>query len=268
MEIEALEEIKTKVHLALPFTMFEKYLPRVLEWGLSLEVGLDHQALDLYRIRDFRHAASLLKRQKIKCTVHAPFCDISPGAFDGLVRRASIKRLQEALRVARYFEPEVVVFHSGYHPGYHRERKEAWLDLVKAGIAEVLALAEKWGLCLALENVFESAAALLTNIVEEINSPFLGYCFDAGHAFAFAKSSWRPWLEAFEERLLELHVHDNEGHWDDHLPPGRGKIPFEEIFKFLVEKGRRPVVTFEAHREEDVLPGYLYLKELFSKISW
>ncbi len=262
------EEVKTRVHLALPFVMFEKYLPRALALGLSLEVGLDHQALDLYRARDFRQKASLLKRHRIRLTVHAPFCDLSPGAFDGLVRRASIRRLHEALRVARYFQPEVVVFHSGYHPGYHRERQEAWVELAREGISALLPLAEKWGLRLALENVFEPSPALLTRIVEELDSPLLGYCFDAGHVFAFAKTSWEPWLEAFYGRLFEIHVHDNDGRWDDHLPPGRGKIPFEEIFKFLAQRGIRPVVTFEAHREEDVLPGYLYLAKLFSQISW
>ncbi len=262
------QEIKRRVHLALPFVMFEKYLSRALALGLSLEVGLDHQALDLYRARDFRKAATLLKRKRVPVTVHAPFCDLSPGAFEGPVRRASIRRLKEALRVARYFEPRVVVFHSGYHPGYHRERQEQWVKLAREGVGELLPLAETWGLKLALENVFEPSPALLTRIVEHFSSPFLGYCFDAGHAYAFAKTTWQPWLEAFGERVFELHVHDNDGSWDDHLPPGQGRIPFRDILSFLAKNGVRPVITFEAHREEDVLPGLLYLQELFSQISW
>ena len=262
------EETRRKVHISLPFVMFDQFLPEALKLGLSLEVGLDHQALDLYQAHDFRQAARILKREKINLSVHAPFCDLSPGAFDGLVRKASLKRLEEALRIARYFEPRVVVFHSGYHPGYHRERQEKWLELAREGLETLIPLAEKWNLKLALENVFEPGPELLTRIVEEISSPLLGYCFDAGHAYAFAKSSWKPWLTSFEKRLFEIHVHDNDGTWDDHLPPGKGRIPFREIFSFLAEKGLKPVVTFEAHRAEDVLPGLLYLEGLFSQTSW
>ncbi len=259
MEETLLEAVKKRVHLALPFPMFAQYLDRAIREGLALEVGLDHQALDLYRTNDFRKAARLLKKADLPCTVHAPFCDLSPGAFDALVRQASLKRLKQALRVARYFDPEVVVLHSGYHPGYHKERAKQWQALTKGALEDLTLEAERYGLHLALENVFEPEPDLLTEIVEEIDSPILGYCFDAGHALAFAKSSWQPWLSSFKGRLFELHLHDNHGDWDDHLPPGRGKIPFPKIFAYLKRQGLNPVFTFEAHREEDVWPGLKYL---------
>ncbi len=262
------QETKRRVHLALPFVMFGDYLAEALAAGLSLEVGLDHQALDLFTMADFKAAAAKLKKAGVKLTVHAPFCDLSPGAFDSLVQKASVTRLKQALEVACFFEPQVVVIHSGYHPGYHRERQVKWLELVRSGLEEVVRLAEERGLRLALENVFEPEPALLTAIVEYFASPALGYCFDAGHAYAFARSSWQPWLEAFRGRLFEIHVHDNDGRWDDHLPPGRGKIPFREIFAFLAKEDLKPVVTFEAHRAEDVLPGLAYLQEIFEAISW
>ncbi len=261
-----IEKIKKIVHIALPFPMLiEKYWPRVREEGLSLEVGLDHQTLDRYRLKDIRSMAQKLLKAGIACTVHAPFSDLSPGAFDLLVRRASVRRLEQGLRAARYFRPQVVVLHSGYHPGYHRERISEWQKMVVEGLKRLVEIAERYELRLALENVFEPEPQVLTKIVEEINSPYLGYCFDAGHAFAFAKSSWQPWLEAFRGRLFEMHLHDNDGSWDDHLPPGQGKIPFLSIFQFLKEHHLRPSFTFEAHREEDVWPGLVYLAEALNQ---
>ncbi len=262
MEKALLEAVKRRIHIALPFPMFAQYLPRALEEGLALEVGLDHQALDLYRANAFRKAAHQLQKAQVPCTVHAPFCDLSPGAFDALVRQASLKRLKQALRVARYFAPKVVVLHSGYHPGYHKERAQQWQELAKETLQALTVEAERLDLRLALENVFEPRPELLTEIVEDIDSPYLGYCFDAGHALAFAKSSWEPWLSAFKGRLFELHLHDNHGDWDDHLAPGQGQIPFPAIFAYLKEKNLRPVFTFEAHREEDVWPGLEYLARL------
>ncbi len=265
-EVRVSSEIKKRVRIAIPFPMLKgRYLPVVLEEGIVPEIGLDHQALDLFSPEDFQEAARMLQEAGIRPTVHAPFCDLSPGAFDREVRRASLKRLKEALEIARLFAPEVVVFHSGYHPGYHRERQEAWQELFRPGLRELVALAENLGLKLALENVFEPSPSLLTTLVEEMNSPALGYCFDAGHALAFAKSEWVPWLEAFKGRLFEIHVHDNDGTWDDHLVPGQGKIPFPEIFSFLEAEGLAPVITYEAHREEDVLPGLVYLERILQE---
>ncbi len=262
------QEIKKKVHLALPVVFFDRYLPLALREGFSLEVGLDDEALDKFTEKDFQAFARTLDEHDIKRSVHAPFRDLSPGALDAAIRRTSVNRLKQALETAAIFSPEIVVLHTGFHAPYHLERKDSWLGYAREGFAEITTHAEKLGLKLALENVSEPDPSWLTPIVEEIKSPALGYCFDAGHAYAFAKTTWEPWLYAFGPRLFELHVHDNDGSWDLHLPPGQGKIPFAEIFSYLARKGIKPLVTFEAHRKEDVLQGLIYLEELFSQTSW
>ena len=252
--------VKKIIHVTIPFPLLiEKYLSRVLEEKLSIEVGFDHGTFDHYRAKDLRFVAKKLQKAGISCTVHAPFCDLSPAAFDRLIQKASLKRLEQALKAARYFEPKVVVFHSGYHPGYHRDRVSEWQSLAIEAIESLLEKAIGYNLRLAIENVFEPNPEILKNIVEKIDSEILGYCFDPGHSLAFAKSNWQPWLEAFYTRIFELHIHDNNGDWDDHLCPGEGKIPFLEIFKFLSTHCLRPVFTLEAHREEDVLFWHMFL---------
>ncbi len=263
--MEKTRPIKGYVHLALPFTMFPRYLDKALEAQLFLEVGLDHQALDLFKAKDFRKAAKIIHKRNLGCSVHAPFTDLSLGALDALISRTSLKRLRQALKVASYFRPKTIVIHSGYHPGYHRERLKEWQQRLQEGLEALLYEAERLDLYLALENVFEPDPSFLTSVVEKIASPHLGYCFDAGHALAFAKSPWQPWLEAFTPRLFELHIHDNNGDWDAHLPPGKGKIPFLEIFTYLKDKNLCPLLTFEAHREEDVLPGLALIAQMLEK---
>ncbi len=266
---EILTLIKKLVHVTIPFPLLvEKYLFRILEEKISIEIGFDHGTFDKYQIKDIRYVARKLQKAEISCTIHAPYCDLSPAAFDKLIQKASLKRLEKALRAARYFEPKVVVLHLGYHPGYHRERVSEWQNLAKEALEYLLEKAIKFDLKLAVENVFEPRPEVLTGIVEKINSPILGYCFDPGHCYAFAKSSWQPWLEAFSNRIFELHIHDNNGDWDDHLCPGQGSIPFMEIFEFLSTRHLKPVFTLEAHREEDVLPGLTYLASVLHKTGF
>jgi len=57
-------------------------------------------------------------------------------------------------------------------------------------------------------------------------------------------------------RLRTLHLHDNYGEVDDHLPPGRGTIDWADLFAALAEVGyARPLqleLTDRApHRDYD-----------------
>ena len=42
-----------------------------------------------------------------------------------------------------------------------------------------------------------------------------------------------------------LHLHDNSGHWDDHLVPGQGNINWPAVFDALDDIGYKGVYNFE-----------------------
>ena len=42
-----------------------------------------------------------------------------------------------------------------------------------------------------------------------------------------------------------LHLHDNSGHWDDHLLPGMGNINWPAVFEALEAIGYSGVYNFE-----------------------
>ncbi len=250
-----------RVFVSVPFELLvEKYWPLIRERRLPVEISLDREVLDSFGFSDFKRMADQLREAEVPCNVHAPFCDLSPGAMDSLVREASIRRLREALRVAALFEPVTVVVHSGYHPGYHREIVARWQTRALEGFKVLLFEAGELGLRLALENVFEPGPEVLQPLFEGL--PGLTWCFDPGHALAFARTDWRDWLPVLYPYLSEIHLHDNHGEWDEHLALGEGRIPFPEIFAFLRQKALKPVLTIEAHQEEAVEPSLRYLEEL------
>ncbi|HFC98041.1 MAG TPA: sugar phosphate isomerase/epimerase [Thermosulfurimonas dismutans] len=255
-----------QIFVSIPFDLLvQKYLPLVREKGLWVEVSLDREALDTYRFEDFRRVAEELHQAGVRCNVHAPFCDLSPGALDSLVREASVRRLREALRIALLFDPRTVVFHSGYHPGYHREQVPRWQERLHRSLEILLAEAGELGLTLALENVFEPSAEVLLPLFEA--HPGLTWCFDPGHAQAFARTHWKDWLPRLYPYLSEIHLHDNRGDWDEHLALGEGTIPFPEILGFVYDRGLAPVLTLEAHAEEAVAPSLRYLRELLGRLQ-
>jgi sugar phosphate isomerase/epimerase len=72
---------------------------------------------------------------------------------------------------------------------------------------------------------------------------------------AFSETSLADWLSALGTRVTHLHLHDNDGTADQHLPLGQGTIDFAYLFRFLTSPQgppARPLIALEPHREEDV----------------
>jgi sugar phosphate isomerase/epimerase len=112
-----------------------------------------------------------------------------------------------------------------------------------------------------LENVYESDPGCLGALLDQVNSPCLRFCFDTGHFNAYSKTDLTLWLERLGRYVGELHLHDNEGSTDDHLPVGKGNFPFDRLFAFLREKGISPIVTVEPHTEQNLWDTLAYIRE-------
>jgi sugar phosphate isomerase/epimerase len=101
-----------------------------------------------------------------------------------------------------------------------------------AAVAELAEAADGRGLRLMVENLGSSFGTVdeLAPLLEA--DPRIGFHFDAGHANLSGRSVTEL-LEAFGERLAHVHVSDNLGVDDLHLPLGAGTVPWEEVVRGL-----------------------------------
>ena len=83
---------------------------------------------------------------------------------------------------------------------------------------------------------------------ERLDTKYKTVCVDTGHTQEVGSF----WVPAPEEmiRILGrdisiLHLHDNNGHYDDHLLPGMGNINWPAVFDALDEVGYEGVYNFE-----------------------
>jgi sugar phosphate isomerase/epimerase len=83
---------------------------------------------------------------------------------------------------------------------------------------------------------------------DRLNTRYKTICVDTGHTHE-AGSFWVPAPEEMIRILGKdvsiLHLHDNSGHWDDHLLPGMGSIHWPGVFDALEEIGYNGVYNFE-----------------------
>jgi sugar phosphate isomerase/epimerase len=245
------KKILEKIQVNVPFLKLKNdYLPLFMEYGMNPEIGIDANALDSASDKEFRDVAEMLKDNKRKITLHGPFMDLVPGGLDGMLLRATRKRLERFFEIVPIFEPANVVCHTGYDPGHYGEHWKEWLANSVATWESHVACAERSGFKLLLENVYESDPEVHCALFNAIPSHAFGFCLDVGHHHVFSKRPLKEWMGAIGEKIMELHLHDNNGEEDKHLAVGKGNADFAGLFRCINEKGLSPTITLEPHKEE------------------
>jgi sugar phosphate isomerase/epimerase len=175
---------------------------------------------------------------------------LSPGSFDPLVRHATRLRLQQFFDLLTVFRPVQVVCHTGYDSRHYRDRRTRYLENSIATWEPLVEQAERFETPLLIENVWEHDPEFHQELLSALPSPCFGFCLDVGHQHSFSTTSLDTWLRTLGDRLMEIHLHDNDGSHDYHLPIGFGTIDFDRLFAFLLENQKKPVLTLEPHTKE------------------
>ena len=244
------KQITSRCFINLPFTDFFQYQGIIIDQLLQPEIGLEGEVLDTASADDFRNAAGILKKHRLRCTLHAPFGGLLPGAADRSVLQATRRKLKKAFELIPLFEPASIVCHLGYETDKDGPGQEEWFATSLETWEELLAIAEKEGALMMLENTYETGPGLHDRIFRALDSTSAGFCLDVGHVNTFARNTWQDWLPALEPWLGQLHLHDNNGDGDRHLAPGQGSFDFKGLFDYLRERQLHPIMTLEPHSEE------------------
>jgi len=99
--------------------------------------------------------------------------------------------------------------------------------------------------------------------------PDLKFHLDVAHAFIENRMKGvRDYIEAFGDRLAHVHIHDNHGKWDEHLPLGSGEIDFRKVIRSLKEIDYDRTITFEVFTSRtDAVHSREFFKKEWSKVN-
>ncbi|RMF47460.1 MAG: sugar phosphate isomerase/epimerase [Deltaproteobacteria bacterium] len=239
-------------HVHVPFRHVERYLPLLAERHWQPELALQAADLDGHEPDYFANIGARLVGAGLRVTVHAPFMDLNPGAVDPAVRDATRLRYRQTFEAAARLKADLIVFHPGYDPWHYGAQTRAWQEQALAFWPEFLQRADRDGITIALENIFDRSSRLLSWLVRTLDHPRFGHCFDIGHWQLYGTQELQPWLDNLGDRLVHLHLHDNRGRVDDHLPLGAGKIDFTPLWNHLRGLASLPSMTLEAHSIDDL----------------
>ncbi|MHC1564079.1 MAG: sugar phosphate isomerase/epimerase family protein [Candidatus Hecatellaceae archaeon] len=271
-----------KVKLGLPSNLFAKQsleasLSRV--WKLNpeaVELVLDKPHITAEELEDGGKLEARLRETlrslspKREISVHANFQRINPSSLSFQQRSRSLRLLEECLRISAGLEAKVLVVHPGWLPPASRVpliggivRRLAWKAL-QASMKACLKLSENYGVTVGLENIHGKLSPFtLPSQASNLSLEGLKFTFDLGHAYIEARRRLKMaggeaerWIAGevachLQGKLAHVHLHDNRGLTDTHLPPGEGEIDFNPMVEALEKAGFQGQVILEVWNPEN-----------------
>ena len=210
---------------------------------------------------------------------HAPFAnDIDISSTDLDRREYSLDEILIAVEAAAALGVHYFVIHPGPENAEHPSREERLVRIenVVSVLNRVSLRCSELGIRCVLENklphlLFGNSHDILW-ILAALETTQVGGCLDTGHAFL--SGDLYSLVYKLAPYLRMLHVHDNKGHGDEHLPPSEGRIDWLAFMRELVQihfhgpfileiaSGSDPEIVMERARK-----GRSYLRSLARRIA-
>ena len=208
-------------------------------------------------LKDRERITDLLSSCNLEIVGHLPTF-ISIADLYESIRQASIDETIRALEAGVAVGIEKFVLHPGTIRGIGKQVKEKANKYADKSLAQIIKKASELKVLLCLENMFpETHGPTEPFEFEKIFSkyPELRFTLDIAHAHIGTNKNRSPeFIKRFSSKLFHIHISDNYGREDNHLPIGAGMIYFGRIFKELKMIGYNETITLEVFsRDRDYL---------------
>lgn len=160
------------------------------------------------------------------------------------------RRIAFVLRAMPVLKAQWGAFHvrSAVKDGF--DRKRALRDNVES-LKRLCGVAERYGVGIAVENLptfpdrpdapfYSSRIEDHCEVIDAVNHPLIGGCWDFGHAnlnVQHKDRSQKELLSILGDRVKLVHVHNNYATRDSHLPPSIGSVDWMDAIAGLRETG-------------------------------
>jgi sugar phosphate isomerase/epimerase len=222
-------------------TFLLAFLQKVKIAGFEyIEIGKRHHDLRLRaeEINDLN-----LKVWSVHGTLSAGSIDL-----DERVRRQAVEKEFIRLNDAAVYAPCPYVIHylnRMNDPRYSRQFRKSIEELLQKAIELNITLALETAPYKPQLNERYPDSREIADFVHSFESPNLGITVDINHSNL--KEDLNKVAENCTALIANIHVSDNMGQWEDHLPPGDGIIDIRGTLKELIKAGYKGPCNVECH---------------------
>ncbi len=159
-------------------------------------------------------------------------------------RRAGVELVKNRMELAHRLGADVVIMHV-FEPEEPEARPRFW-EQIRRTLDDLAPFARERGVRLALENLprlrsdasdpptaqdVEYNFGALSRLFQEYGPDYVGMCFDSGHAHI--GQDQLDQVAALADRIIALHLHDNDGAGDQHRIPFTGTLDWERVTEIV-----------------------------------
>jgi sugar phosphate isomerase/epimerase len=182
------------------------------------------------KVKDVRDTTNL------KLSMHLPFSDMNLAGLNPGIHGEVLRQMKHCLHMASELV-DVAVLHPGYLSPYGSKLPEKAWDTCIWSIQELCDVALDSGITIAVENmpnfpkIFGRYPDEMLDILEHVGRKNVGMTLDTGHANTMGILD--EFVTKCNGNISHMHIHDNHGKRDEHLPIGQGTIDWKELMTGL-----------------------------------
>ncbi|MDE1870103.1 MAG: sugar phosphate isomerase/epimerase [Candidatus Micrarchaeota archaeon] len=235
------------------------------------EIGIEEpRATPQIIIKQKRGILKALKEFDIGPVGHTSYW-VNFGSSHEKVRRGWIEEGKDMISAAAALNIKFLNFH--FHGGYGQTMQtkfgqELFVGNFTDSMVELSKFAKTKNLRLMLENVPPRKYGMpslkgFSKVIE--GTPGLMVHLDIPHAFIEGgMRGIAEYIDRFSDKVVHLHMHDNHGKQDEHLPLGKGSINFPKVAKLLKKIDYDSTITLEVFTSnKDAAKSAKYLKRIW-----
>ena len=140
-------------------------------------------------------------------------------------RLAGVRLVENRIEMAATLGSDVIIMHLPGPPEEAGERPAFW-ERIWRSFDELERAARSAGVRIALEN---EPVENIERVLSRYPSDYVGLCYDSGHGNMRPDGGGLDGLERVRERLISVHLHDNDGSGDQHNLPFSGTVDWERL---------------------------------------
>ncbi|NMC75848.1 MAG: sugar phosphate isomerase/epimerase [Candidatus Methanofastidiosa archaeon] len=248
---------------------YETQLEKALSWAEENNFGLleivseNNHAIDEETLPAIKE---ILASYKLNYTVHSPFSDINISSLNKSIRRESIHQVKYSIFAVHEIGGKILTFHPGRHSAATSKSNEGTKKILFESLKEISDFNKNYGVTIALENMPDTFITTMKvskevlEVLEEKRLSGIKHTMDVGH-LETNNVDIGEYIHDLREYLVHIHLHDNFGEFDNHLPIGEGNINFSKIFRALDDIKYKGRIILEMTRTEDILKSRAFLNE-------
>ncbi|MBM3233891.1 sugar phosphate isomerase/epimerase [Candidatus Pacearchaeota archaeon] len=205
---------------------------------------------------------SILKKYNLSAVGHTAWY-LPIGSPIKLIRECAIKEAERYFKIFRQLKVEYVTIHAFWPPSIFSDNEgvEYQIETLK----KLVKISRNYNLRLMYEPIdterdnLKNVSKILSNVSE------LYFHLDIGHANLYKKKI-NDFIKKFHKKLVHIHLHDNHGKEDEHLPLGKGNIDIEKVIRELRKYDYDGTITLEIFKgnNKDLLRSKDKLRKLWN----